>query len=69
MNPNPGLEPIPTESTVTNPDEEKCLLLQPFLLDETISVGEHLLRNEMILEDFIRVECGESDPVDTSKNV
>ncbi|CAH8460136.1 unnamed protein product [Heterobilharzia americana] len=59
MNPNPDLEHV--EHPTPDSGEEKCLLLQPFLLDETISVGEHLLRNEMVLEDFVRVECGEND--------
>ncbi|VDP64375.1 unnamed protein product [Schistosoma mattheei] len=67
MNPNPGLESV--ENPAADPEEEKSLLLQPFLLDETICVGEHLSRNEMVLEDFVRVECGEDDRVDNSKNV
>ncbi|KAH8850685.1 Elongation factor Ts isoform 1 [Schistosoma japonicum] len=67
MNPNPGLESV--ENPTGDPDEEKFLLLQPFLLDETICVGEHLLRNEIVLEDFVRVECGEDNQVDNSKNV
>ncbi|KAF6778163.1 hypothetical protein AHF37_02758 [Paragonimus kellicotti] len=58
MNPRPGLEI--TEPNA-NPEEEQCLLLQPFFLDENVRVGEHLMRNDMILEDFIRVECGQDD--------
>ncbi|KAA3680121.1 elongation factor Ts [Paragonimus westermani] len=58
MNPRPGLEI--TEPNA-NPEEEQCLLLQPFFLDENIRVGEHLMRNDMILEDFIRIECGQDD--------
>ncbi|OON19674.1 putative translation elongation factor Ts, partial [Opisthorchis viverrini] len=58
MNPRPGLE---ITEPAEDPEEEQCLLLQPFFLDENIRVGEHLTRNDMILEDFIRVECGQED--------
>lgn len=57
MNPRPGLEF--TEPS-KDPEEERCLLLQPFFLDESVRVMDHLARNDMILEDFIRVECGQS---------
>lgn len=57
MNPKPHLDL--TDPPAADPEEEKCLLWQPFLLDETIQVGEHLRLNEMILEDFVRIECGE----------
>lgn len=63
MNPRPGLD---ITEPAADPDEEKCLLLQPFLLDENIRVGDHLSRNDMVLEDFVRIECGQEDePVHT----
>ncbi|VDP84844.1 unnamed protein product [Echinostoma caproni] len=58
MNPRPGLD---LTSPADDPDEEKCLLLQPFFLDDTVRVGEHLNRNEIVLEEFIRAECGQDD--------
>lgn len=57
MNPRPGLE---LTEPASDPEEEQCLLLQPFFLDESVRVMDHLARNDMILEDFIRVECGQS---------
>ncbi|TPP61834.1 Elongation factor Ts mitochondrial [Fasciola gigantica] len=58
MNPRPGLE---LTTPADDPDEEKCLLLQPFFLDDTVRVGEHLARNEIVLEEFVRLECGQED--------
>ncbi|VDO00195.1 unnamed protein product [Rodentolepis nana] len=57
MNPcrNLSLEAIPQAE---NPDEEKCLLRQPFLFDESVAVGTLLEQNEILVEDFVRVECG-----------
>lgn len=57
MNPHRSLalEDIPPAA---NPDEEKCLLRQGFLFDESVTVGALLEQNEIVLEDFVRVECG-----------
>ncbi|CAL8107291.1 unnamed protein product [Calicophoron daubneyi] len=60
MNPRPGLE---LTTPAEDPEQEDCLLLQPFFLDENVRVGEHLARNDMILEDFVRVECGGADEI------
>ncbi|VDD75541.1 unnamed protein product [Mesocestoides corti] len=57
MNPRPGVS-FDDTPPAKNPDEERCLLRQPFLLDESLSVAALLEQNEILLEDFVRVECG-----------
>ena len=57
MNPRPSLAVDDTPPT-TNPEDEKCLLRQPFLFDESVNVGGLLEQNEILLEDFVRIECG-----------
>ncbi|VDM35866.1 unnamed protein product [Hydatigera taeniaeformis] len=61
-----GMSPLPSLALdnvppATNPDDERCLLRQPFLFDEAITVGGLLEQNEILLEDFVRVECGVED--------
>ncbi len=57
MNPRPSLS-LDDVPPAKNPDDEKCLLRQPFLLDESVNVGSLLEQHEIHLDDFIRVECG-----------
>ncbi|KAH9284816.1 Elongation factor Ts, mitochondrial [Echinococcus granulosus] len=57
MSPRPSLA-LDDVPPAANPDDERCLLRQPFLFDEAISVGELLEQNEILLDDFVRVECG-----------
>ncbi|KAL5108811.1 Elongation factor Ts mitochondrial [Taenia crassiceps] len=57
MSPRPSLA-LDDVPPAANPDDERCLLRQPFLFDETISVGSLLEQNEILLDDFVRVECG-----------
>ncbi|KAL5970990.1 Elongation factor Ts mitochondrial [Taenia solium] len=57
MSPRPSLA-LDDVPPAANPDDERCLLRQPFLFDEAISVGGLLEQNEILLEDFVRVECG-----------
>ncbi|VDL23709.1 unnamed protein product [Hymenolepis diminuta] len=63
MNPHRdlSLDAIPQAE---NPDEEKCLLRQGFLFDESVPVGTLLEQNEIVVEDFVRVECGVGDEED-----
>ncbi|KAM7535257.1 hypothetical protein Aperf_G00000101789 [Anoplocephala perfoliata] len=57
MNPRRSLA-LEDTPPAANPDEEKCLLRQTFLFDESVTVGTLLEQNEIVLEDFVRVECG-----------
>ncbi|KAL7060296.1 hypothetical protein AAHC03_09764 [Spirometra sp. Aus1] len=58
MNPRPGLSLSPPAE---NPDDERCLLLQKFLLDESIDIRTLLELNNIHLEEFLRMECGQDD--------
>ncbi|VDL97433.1 unnamed protein product [Schistocephalus solidus] len=58
MNPRPGLKLSPPAE---NPDDERCLLLQKFLLDETIDIRTLLELNNIQLEEFLRIECGQEE--------
>jgi elongation factor Ts len=40
-------------------DEEKCLIHQDFLLDDSITIGQILQENNIKIIDFQRFECGE----------
>lgn len=40
-------------------DEEKCLIHQEFILDESLTIGEILQENNIKIIDFQRFECGE----------
>ncbi|VDN09459.1 unnamed protein product [Dibothriocephalus latus] len=58
MNPRPGLKLSPPAD---NPDDERCLLLQKFLLDESMDIRTLLEQNNIQLEEFLRMECGQED--------
>jgi len=55
MNPQPRLLEL-SAVPAKNPDDERCLLRQAFLLDESLSVDALLKRHDMGLEDFVRLE-------------
>lgn len=67
MNPNPSLHP--PENRASDPNEEKFILWQPFLMDEAVQLGELLDKNKMVLEDFVRIECGQPDEVHQVKDI
>lgn len=60
MNPRRNLS-LDAQPLAENPDDEKCLMRQGFLFDESVTVGSLLEQNEILVEDFIRVECGVED--------
>ncbi|KAL3317953.1 hypothetical protein Ciccas_003393 [Cichlidogyrus casuarinus] len=62
MNPNPSLT---LTKPVKNPDNEKCFFHQRYLLDETIKVADLLEQNEIVVQGFVRMECGTEEVYDT----
>lgn len=50
-----------SEEAEANNDEEKCLIHQDYILDESIKVKEVLEENGIEVVDFKRFECGEQE--------
>lgn len=44
-----------------NSDDEKCLIYQDYVLDESFKVGQILREFGIEVVDFRRIECGERD--------
>ena len=42
-----------------NKDNEKCLIFQEFLMDESKTAGQYIDENSVTVSDFVRFECGE----------
>lgn len=43
----------------SNKDDEKCLIFQEFLMDDTKTAGQYITENSITVADFMRFECGE----------
>ncbi|KAG8231787.1 hypothetical protein J437_LFUL011887 [Ladona fulva] len=52
-----------------DPDDEKVLILQEYLLDPSTTVGPLLTSNSVSILDFVRYECGEETLQDTENIV
>ena len=50
-----------------NSNDEKILIYQDFLFDETKTVGEILNESQIEILDFKRFECGEAEPEKTTE--
>lgn len=49
-----------TDKPAANKDEETCLIYQEYLLDDSLTVNDVLVNNNLEIVDFKRFECGES---------
>ncbi|CAH1117609.1 unnamed protein product [Phaedon cochleariae] len=49
-----------TDEPSKNKDDEKCLIHQDYLLDESVTVKDLLSESKLEIVDFKRFECGES---------
>ena len=54
-----GMNPKVIDLESESENSEDALLLQEYLLDDTLTVREILSRNEVEIVDFLRYECGE----------
>ena len=64
-----GLKPTELGSSldrrkVGRDEEETRLLHQEFLFDEDMNVGQYCSQKNIVIDDFVRFECGEFSEVD-----
>ncbi|XP_074658122.1 elongation factor Ts, mitochondrial-like [Tubulanus polymorphus] len=64
MNPDRVGSPDDDDEPDSNKDDEKRLLFQEFLMDESITVKEFLEQNSLEISDFVKFQCGEQLPGD-----
>lgn len=47
------------DTPASNKDNEKCLIFQEFLMDESKTAGQYIAESSVTVADFVRFECGE----------